>query len=185
MSGGTCDTMDVLQAALAQGLQDIAVGPISDPQAVAAMVAAGVGASITLPLGNKVPLPQLSMAKQPIMMTGTVRAISDGEYTVTGPIYTGQRCAMGRTAVLDIGSAQIVVTEQPHEHWDLGIFQCAGINPTAHRFVLLKSRMYCRPVFVPISQGLIECDSPGVTSSVYALFPYARVNRPAYPLDTM
>ena len=185
MSGGTCDTMDVLQAALAQGLQDIAVGPICDPQAVAAMVAAGVGASITLPLGNKVPLPKLGITKQPVMMTGMVRAIGDGEYTVTGPIYTGQRCAMGRTAVLDIGNAQIVVTERPHEHWDLGIFQCVGIDPTKHRFILLKSRMYCRPVFVPLSQDLIECDSPGVTSSVYALFTFARLNRPAYPLDTI
>jgi N-carbamoyl-L-amino-acid hydrolase len=84
-----------------------------------------------------------------------------------------------------MGSTQIVVTERPHEPWDLGVFACVGVDPTQHRFVLLKSRMYCRPVFVPLSQGLIECDSPGVTSSDFALFPFARVTRPVFPLDAL
>ncbi|MFZ2309376.1 MAG: M81 family metallopeptidase [Rhodoferax sp.] len=185
MSGGTCDTMDVLQAALAQGLHDIAVGPLCDPQAVATLMEAGVGTRVSLALGNKVALTQLAITKHPMQVTGTVRAVSDGAYTVSGPIYTGQRCCMGRTALLDIGSAQIVVTEQPHEPWDLGVFACVGVDPTQHHFLLLKSRMYCRPVFVPLSQGLIECDSPGVTSSDYALFPFARITRPAFPLDTI
>ena len=185
MSGGTCDTMDVLQAALAQGLRDIAVGPLCDPQAVAALVAAGVGASVSLTLGNKVALTQLNLTKHPMQVTGTVRAVCDGEYTVSGPIYTGQRCCMGRTVLLDMGSAQIVVTERPHEPWDIGVFACVGVDPTQHRFLLLKSRMYCRPVFVPLSQGLIECDSPGVTSSDYALYPFARVTRPVFPLDPL
>jgi microcystin degradation protein MlrC len=184
MSGGTCDAMDVLQAALAEGLTDIAVGPLCDPEAVDELVAAGVGAQVTVRLGNKVPLTQLKVTKEPVALTGTVVAVGDGEYTVTGPIYTGQRCAMGRTVLFDTGSAQIVVTERTHEPWDLGVFSCVGVDPTAHRFVLLKSRMYCRPVFVPLSQALVECDSPtGVTSSNYALFPFKSVRRPVFPLD--
>ncbi|MBV7456308.1 M81 family metallopeptidase [Acidovorax sp. sif1233] len=186
MSGGTCDSMDVLQAALAEGLSDIAVGPLCDPEAVAELVAAGVGAQCTVRLGNKVPLTQLNVSKEPVALSGTVRAISDGEYTVTGPIYTGQRCAMGRTVLFDTGSALIVVTEKTHEPWDLGVFSCVGVDPTAHRFVLLKSRMYCRPVFVPLSHALVECDSPtGVTSSNYALFPFKHVRRPVFPLDAV
>ncbi|MEP6588747.1 MAG: M81 family metallopeptidase [Polaromonas sp.] len=183
MSGGTCDTMDVLQAALSQGLQDIAVGPLCDPQAVHSLIAAGIGAEVSIALGNKVALTQLGIVKQPMLVRGTVRAISDGEYTVTGPIYTGQRCYMGRTVLLDIGVAQIVVTERPHEPWDLGVFQCVGLDPCAHRFLLLKSRMYCRPVFEPLAHALIECDSPGVTSSDFSLFPFAHVKHPVFPLD--
>ena len=186
MSGGTCDAMDVLEAALGQGLDDIAVGPLCDPQAVQALLQAGVGEQVVLELGNKVPLTQLGITKQPLQVTGRVLAISDGEYTVTGPIYTGQRCGMGRTALLDIGRAQIVVTELPHEPWDLGVFGCVGMDPTAFRFVLLKSRMYCRPVFVPLAHALVECDSPsGVTSSKYALFPFSQVRRPVFPLDAL
>ena len=185
MSGGTCDTMDVLQAALALGLDGIAVGPLCDPQAVNALISAGVGASLSIALGNKVQLAKLGISKQPMQATGVVRAISDGEYTVTGPTYTGQRCHMGRTVLFDIGTAQIVVTERTHEPWDLGVFSCVGLDPAAHRFLLLKSRMYCRPVFEPIVQALVECDSPGVTSSDYALFPFVHVKRPVFPLDVL
>lgn len=185
MSGGTCDTMDVLQAALAQGLTGIAVGPICDPEAVTAMTQAAVGADIEIALGNKVSLDRIGLHKQPLRLRGAVRAVSDGSYTVSGPIYTGQRCHMGRSVCLDIGSAQIVVTEQTHEPWDLGVFHCVGINPTQFRYLLLKSRMYCRPVFVPLSAGLVECDSPGVTTSDYARFPFERVERPVYPLDAI
>lgn len=183
MSGGTCDSMDVLQAALAQGLQDIAMGPLADAEAVQILIEAGVGARVTVALGNKVPLTRLGIVKQPLLLSGKVLAISDGQYTVTGPIYTGQRCDMGRTVLLDIGAAQIVVTERPHEPWDLGVFQCVGLEPAAHRFLLLKSRMYCRPVFEPLSHAIVECDSPGVTSSNYAQFPFTQVKRPVFPLD--
>ena len=183
MSGGTCDTMDVLQAALASGLQGIAVGPLSDAEAVQTLINAGVGAKVRLALGNKVPLTRLGIVKHPMQVSGTVLAISDGAYTVTGPIYTGQRCHMGRTVLLDIGPAQIVVTERPHEPFDLGVFQCVGLVPAAHRFLLLKSRMYCRPVFEPLSHATVECDSPGVTSSDYTLFPFTQVKHPVFPMD--
>lgn len=185
MSGGTCDSMDVLQACLAAGMRDILTGPLCDPQAVDEMVRAGEGAQVRLSLGNKVSLAGIGLHKQPVTVSGRVRVISDGQYTVTGPIYTGQRCHMGRTVWLDIGAAQVVVCEQTHEPWDLGVFHCVGVDPTQYRYLLLKSRMYCRPVFVPISSGLVECDSPGVTSSDYSHFPFARVRRPVYPLDAM
>ncbi|RKU04284.1 microcystin degradation protein MlrC [Burkholderia sp. Nafp2/4-1b] len=154
MSGGPCDTMDVLDAALAQGLDGIVSGPLCDPDAVAALIDAGV-----------------------------VRAITDGEYVITGPTYTGQRAYMGRAAVLDIGAATLVVTERTQEPWDLGVFESVGIDPRRARFLLLKSRMYCRPVFVPIAAALVECDSRGVTGSDYGLFRYERLVRPVYPLD--
>jgi hypothetical protein len=45
--------------------------------------------------------------------------------------------------------------------------------------------MYCRPVFEPLAKGLIECDSAGVTSSDYSLFPFANVKHPVFPLDEL
>lgn len=185
MSGGTCDTMDVLQAALAQGLDGMAMGPICDPEAVAQLITAGEGAVVELDVGNKVPMPQIGRDPAPVRLRGTVRAISDGCYTVSGPIYTGQTFCMGRTVLLDAGAVQVVLTEQTHEPWDLGVFHCVGLDPTQFRYLLLKSRMYCRPVFVPLSAGLVECDSPGVTTSDYSRFAFQQVQRPAFPLDAM
>ncbi|MEO8407898.1 MAG: MlrC C-terminal domain-containing protein, partial [Oxalobacteraceae bacterium] len=185
MSGGTCNTMDVLQAALEAGLRGIGVGPISDPQAVAALIAAGTGARITIALGNKVQLLRQGISKTPLLLSGTVRAITDGEFRVSGPIYTGSTIQMGRSVLFDIGAAQIVVTEQRVEPYDLGVFTSVGIDPAQQTFLILKSRMYCRPVFMPIGKGMVECDSDsgGPTSSNYALFPIRKIRRPIYPLD--
>jgi microcystin degradation protein MlrC len=184
MSGGTCDTMDVLAECLRQGLAEIAVGPVCDPQAVAQLIAAGAGATVTVDLGNKLPMPQIGMAAgMPLRLTGTVRVISNGEYTISGPIYTGTRCYMGRTVLFDTGAAEIVVTEQTQEPWDLGVFGCVGLDPARRRYLILKSRMYYRPVFAPLADTIIECASAGVCSSDFTLFKYRKVRRPVYPLD--
>ena len=184
MSGGTCDTLDVLAECLRQGLDQIGVGPICDPQAVAQLIAAGEGGTVTVELGNKLPMPKIGLAERaPLRLTGQVRAISSGEYTISGPIYTGMRCHMGRTVRFDIGAAEIVVTEQTQEPWDLGVFTCVGLDPARKRYLILKSRMYYRPVFAPLATTIIECASAGVASSDFSLFHYAKVRRPIYPFD--
>ncbi|WP_244831269.1 M81 family metallopeptidase [Caballeronia sp. TF1N1] len=183
MSGGTCDTTDAFEEALVQGLDGIVVGPLCDPQAVATLFDAGIGATVTVGIGNKLPS-VASRGKPPLEVTGVVRALTSGEYIISGPTYTGQRAYMGRAAVIETPAARILVTERTHEPWDLGVFESVGIDPRGARFLILKSRMYCRPVFVPIAGGLVECDSRGVTSSDYELFSFSNLKRPVYPLDS-
>jgi microcystin degradation protein MlrC len=184
MSGGTCDTMDVLDECLRHGLTGIGVGPVCDPQAVARLIEAGEGATVTLGLGNKMPMPKIGMAaRTPLQLTGTVRTISNGEYAISGPIYTGTRCYMGRTVLFDTGAARIVVTEHTHEPWDLGVFTSAGLDPLHERYLILKSRMYYRPVFGPLATTIIDCASAGVCSSDFALFDYRNLRRPLFPFD--
>ncbi|BBU33119.1 microcystinase C (plasmid) [Burkholderia sp. THE68] len=183
MSGGTCDTTDAFEEALRQGLDGIVVGPLCDPEAVATLFEAGEGATVTVGIGNKL-ASVASRGKPPLDVTGVVRALTDGEYIISGPTYTGQRAYMGRAAVLETAAARILVTERTHEPWDLGVFESVGIDPRGARFLILKSRMYCRPVFVPIAGGLVECDSRGVTSSDYGLFSFDYLGRPVYPLDS-
>jgi microcystin degradation protein MlrC len=182
-SGATQDSMHVLAAALRFGLGDIGVGPIRDPEAVARMVEAGIGNRVTLPVGGKVDMPAIGRKGEPMELTGIVRNITDGEYTITGPQFTGMRCYMGRSAVLDTGRARIVVTERNQEPWDRGVFESVGIRPEKQRYLLLKSRMYYRPVFLPIAKGSVLCDGVGVTSSDWRQFDYRHIRRPIYPLD--
>jgi microcystin degradation protein MlrC len=182
-SGANQDTMYVLKEALRQGLNDIAVGPIRDPESVGRMIEAGVGATVTLKVGGKMDMPAIGRKGEPLELTGVVRAITDGEYTITGPQLTGVRAYMGRTAVLDTGTAEVVITERNQEPWDRGIFTSVGIDPQRKRFLLLKSRMYFRPVFLPIAKGMVLCDSIGVGSSDWTLFDYQKLRRPIYPLD--
>ncbi|MFP6745461.1 MAG: M81 family metallopeptidase [Alphaproteobacteria bacterium] len=182
-SGGTEDTTTVLGEIIRQGLEDVAVFAIRDGEAVEALIAAGVGATVTLPIGGKVDMPTIQRKGEPLEVTGRVRAITDGQFTVTGPMMTGTRAYLGRTVVLDTGTVEIVITESNHEPWDLGCFRSVGIEPTQKRYLMLKSRVHYRAGFEPIAKHIIECDGVGVTSSDYSLFPFEKVERPAYPLD--
>ena len=183
MSGGSCDTTTLLEECLRQGLRNIGMGPLADPQTVAQCIAAGVGSEVSVELGNKTPLGLAGAQRPPLPLQARVRAIGDGRFCITGPIYTGEVWAMGRSVVLEHEAATIVVSERPMEPLDLGVFTSLGVDPQSFEYLVLKSRMYCRPAFGPIACGLVECDSRGVTGSDYGLFDFRRVRRPIHPLD--
>ena len=90
-SGGSQDTMTVIGEALRQGLTGIAAGPILDPEAVAALVEAGVGSTVTLAVGGKIAAPSARIEKAPLELTGRVKTISDGRFVVRGPVFTGSQ----------------------------------------------------------------------------------------------
>lgn len=183
MSGGTCDTTTLLEECLYQGLRRIGMGPLADAQTVARCIAAGVGSKVQVQLGNKTPLGLAGAQRAPLPLPARVRAIGDGRFRITGPIYTGEVWAMGRSVVLEHAAGTVVVTERPMEPLDLGVFTSLGVDPRDFDHLILKSRMYCRPAFGPIGCAMVECDSRGVTGSDYGLFDFRRVRRPIYPLD--
>jgi microcystin degradation protein MlrC len=182
-SGGTQDVMSVIEEVMRQGLTDVVAGPICDPASVARILAAGTAASVTLPLGGKVDMPQINLAGKPLTVTGRIARITDGEFVVTGPMATGTRVRMGRTAVLDTGAVQIVVSAGRSEPFDLGVFTHCGIDPRRKRYVLIKSRQHFRAGFEPIARHIVLCDGDGVTSSDPQLFTYTRRPRPLYPFE--
>lgn len=182
-SGGTQDVMSVLEEVVRQQLDDVVAGPFCDPQAVGRMIEAGVGAQLRVDVGGRVDMPALGLEGKPMTLTGKVRAITDGEFVVTGPMATGSRVRMGRTAVLDTGKVQVVVSEGRSEPFDLGVFTHCGIDPRAKRYVLIKSRQHFRAGFEPIARQIVECQGLGVTASDIALFDYRRRPKPLYPFE--
>ncbi|WZB73060.1 MlrC C-terminal domain-containing protein [Achromobacter xylosoxidans] len=144
MSGGTCDTMDVLMAALDAGLTGIQAGLYCDPRPSRPWRARAWAPRWSCRWATSGPSTPSARAAAPVTLRGVVRALTNGEYVITGPTYTGQTACMGPSAVLDLGAAQLVLTSRTHEPWDLGVFESLGLDPRAARFVLVKSRMYCR-----------------------------------------
>jgi microcystin degradation protein MlrC len=182
-SGGAQDVMNVVAEILRQQLDDVAIAPIRDAASVAQMIDAGVGNEVTLQLGGKTQMPAIGLAGAPLPVTGRVRAVTDGEFVITGPMYTGIRTFLGRTAVLDTGRVEIVVTERAHEPMDLGVFTHCGIDPRRKRFVMLKSRIHYRAGFKPIAAHIVECAGAGVTNADLSVYRYEKLRRPIWPLD--
>ncbi len=184
-SGGTGDSMDVLQAALEAGLEGIVTSPFCDPEAVAVLWSAGAGAKVEVEIGNKVALPFASRKRKPLRLTGKVLCLHDGEIAMPDSIYGAYHQSLGRTVVFDTGSARIVVSEKRNEPCDVKLFTDLGIDPSEAPYLLIKSRMHCKPIFLPMARGLVQCDSDrgGPTSSQIDLFPIQKMRRPLYPLD--
>ncbi|WP_169546253.1 M81 family metallopeptidase [Sneathiella aquimaris] len=182
-SGATQDVMTVIAEIMRQGLEDVAVGAVWDPVAVQEMQKAGVGNTVTLKLGGKTDMPSINEVGEPLEITGTVKVISNGEWTVRGPMYTGVKVYMGPTAVLDTGNMEIVIVSNHHEPWDQGVFTSVGIQPEHKRYVVLKSRIHYRAGFAPIAKATLRLDGKGVTTSDNKLLEYKNVRRPIYPLD--
>ena len=186
-SGGAQDVMAVVAEILRQRLDDVAVAPIRDPAAVAQMIAAGSGNPVRLSLGGHTDMPAIGRRGEPLEVSGKVGAITDGEFTITGPMYTGIRTFLGRTAVLEVDNAgakmQIVITERAHEPMDLGVFTHCGIDPARKRYIMLKSRIHYRAGFKPIASHIVECAGAGVTNADLSVYRYRKIARPIFPLD--
>jgi microcystin degradation protein MlrC len=182
-SGGTQDTVAVLEEVLRQGLENVAMFGICDPQAVEEMAAAGIGNQLTLNLGGKMDMLSIGLRGKPLEITGTVRALTDGDFVVTVPMGRGTVESMGRTAVLDTGAVQVVVCSRHTEPFDLGCFRSVGIEPTEKKYLILKSRIHYRAGFRAIARHELPCNGVGVTSSDNGLFDFENVRRPIFPLD--
>ncbi len=182
-AGGPHDNMTVLKAALEMGLTDIAVAPVPDPEAVEFMWQAGEGNEVEISLGGKSPSPELSIPAEPLVLRGRVKTLTDGTFTITAPMMTGMTFSIGRTAVLETDQAEIIVSEDRTEPFDIGFFTHAGIDPHTKRYLLLKSRQHFRAGFEDLAKHILMVAGPGVCSSDYSQFPFRKLQRPIYPLD--
>ena len=184
-SGGTMDTMTVLGAIIDAGLENVAAFAIHDPAAVEQMIAAGVGAQVTIDLGGKIDMPTIDRKGEPRQVSGTVKLISNGQYRNRGPASTGVLMDMGPTVVLDTGKVEIVVISRHQEPNDLACLLSLGIDPLEKKYLMLKSRIHYRAGFKPIAKEIIECAGVGVCTSDYDMLDFKNVRRPIYPLDNI
>ncbi len=182
-SGGTLDSMVLIREALDQGLENILAGPICDPEAVAELIAAGIGRHVTLAVGGKTDFAAIDRVGDPLVLSGRVQTISEGKFVVRGPVFTGMQVDLGRTVVLRAGHLQVVISEGRIEPLDLDMFRFLGIEPLDKRYIVLKSKIQYRPTFGAIANHVVECNAVGVGSADFSQFPYTALTRPIFPLD--
>lgn len=180
-SGGTQDSMDVIAEALRQGLTGVAAGPISDPEAVSVLVAAGLGADVEVPVGGKTNFEPVGGSVGPLVLRGSVRTISDGNFTVKGPVFNGKRIALGRTVVFDTGALKLIICEGRCEPLDLANFSFVGINPAEERYLIIKSKIQYRPTFGAVASHILDCNGVGFATLDYTKFAYNKISTPLHP----
>ncbi len=184
-AGGNTDDMTVLDEMLKQGCDQIVAGPFWDAEAVDYMINQGENSEVELDIGGNTDTPSLNLKGHGLHCRGIVKTITDGRFTINGPMQTGLTVNLGRTVVLDMGVAQLLVCEERWEPYDPGCFTHAGIEPFAHRYIMLKSRQHFRATFETLAGAIVLADTPGASNVTFSQANYKNLNRPIYPLDPL
>ncbi|RWP30324.1 M81 family metallopeptidase [Mesorhizobium sp.] len=109
--------------------------PITDPAAAARAIEAGIGATVTLSVGAG-----FTPGFTPLLLTGQVEHVSDGDFIVEGPLGRGDRSAMGPTAVIRVDDRiDVMLTTNPANTIDPAAFTSQNIVLENLDFILVKS----------------------------------------------
>ena len=177
--GGPCDGTTILQKFIDADVQEAVIAVIADPESVAQAVEAGVGNGVQLNVGGKTD----TQHGAPVALTGLVKTLSDGRFIHKGPMGRGTAGNMGRTAVVQVGGIEIILTERRIQPYDAQVLRSVGIEPTARKLIALKSAVHFRADYTPIAHQILDVDTPGVHSPNLFSYRYQRLRHPVYPLD--
>ena len=178
--GGPCDGTTILQKFIEADVQDAVIAVIADPESVAQAVEAGIGNRVQLNVGGKTD----DKHGTPVALTGYVKTLSDGRIILKGPMGRGTAANMGRTAVVQVGGVEIVLTERRIQPYDAEVLRSVGIEPKARKLIALKSAVHFRADYTPMAHQIIDVDTPGVHSPNLFNYDYQKLRRPVYPLDS-
>jgi microcystin degradation protein MlrC len=177
--GAAGDSIDLVKGLLEAGVTEPSLAMVVDPEGAQACLRAGVGSDVTLSLGHRVD-PRWG---KPIQVTGQVVRASDGRFTYTGGIFGGTVGSMGPSAVLQIGSIQLLVQSLPTYDWKDEQYRSVGMRSETAKFVGAKNMMNFRNAYGAIMKGQFVLDLPGPTAPDMRSLPFSRARRPWFPLD--
>lgn len=173
LAGAPGDGTDILAAALARGPGLKAAIPLTDPAAVDAAKAAGVGRRVDVKVGGA-----FSTGVPQIEVSGTVLRLSDGVYTMKGPLLAGQVTSLGETAVVDVDGVKLILTSRAGLSQDVNCFESLGIRIAEQDFVVAKSGNHFQMSFEGIATP-IKVATHGIGTYRPGQFEVHR--RPVYP----
>lgn len=152
--GGHGDTTELLAELVRQGAKGAVVCLINDAESAAACHAAGVGATVSLSLGGK-------SDGMPYACEARVERVTDGVFTLTGPMGAGNPGNLGPTALIDIAGVRVMVVTRKMQALDQAILRHVGIEPADCPILALKSSVHFRADFGPMAEQVIVAIAPG------------------------
>lgn len=179
-SGAYSDCTALITAMLEAKVTNAAAGALLDPQAVAELADAGVGARVTVTIGGRT---DAKVGGGPLTVTGTVMAVSDGKFVFEGPMFTGLPGTCGQSVCLRVDDLDIMIVSERMQMLDKNIFRVVGIEPTRKAILAVKSMQHFKGAFGPIAARMIVTDAGGLSSPDLTRRAYVRLRRPVYPLD--
>jgi microcystin degradation protein MlrC len=180
MGGAHGDGTRLLSALLAENAPGTVVGPIYDPVAAESATAAGINASVSLPVGG---IGDQEYGGPPVTVSGVVMSTSDGDYVRKGAYETGSVGHCGKGVRIQSGNVSVIVVSKRVQPEDREQYRIFGIDPESVNILACKGINHFRADFEPIARELVFVDTGGLVSVDFTRFPFKHVRRPIWPLD--
>jgi microcystin degradation protein MlrC len=178
--GSPADSTHVLEAAQRLGVRGV-FHSLCDPEAVAACVAAGLGANVVLDVGGKTD----DRHGAPVRIRGVVEALSDGRWEDPGDTHGGFRFFdTGPTALVRTDDDHAVLLNSlPQGNVSLQQLVSVGLDPRAQPIIVAKGVHSPRAAFEPIAAEMIWLNTPGCTTADLGVLEYSHRRRPMFPFE--
>jgi microcystin degradation protein MlrC len=177
--GSAQDDITILKGLLESNVENAALATIIDPEVVKAARKSGIGATITVTIGD-----YFHERDSSLEVTGQVRNLSDGIYQNRGPMSTGMTVKFGPTTVINLDGIDVIVGSYRQQPYDPQAFESQGIKPESNSVLVLKSTVHFRAGFEPIVGDICEVVTSGSCTPDLSEFYYKNIQRPMYPIDT-
>lgn len=164
--GGHGDTTGLLAELIRQDVRGAVVCLINDAESAGRCHDAGQGGTVRLSLGGK-------SDGMPLPVEATVLMLTDGQFTLTGPMGDGNPANLGPMALIEVEHAiRVVVASRKMQALDQAILRHVGIEPAVCRIIALKSSVHFRADFGPLAARVIVAAAPGPVAADPASLPF-------------
>jgi microcystin degradation protein MlrC len=177
-AGAAGDSARMLQSYLQSGIDAPLLVHVVDPEIAGLAWSAGVGAAISGYLGNKID-PSYGA---PLPIDGMVTHLFEGDFTYAGGLMGGVRASMGKSAVIAVKSAVVVVSSYSAYEYADEHFRAAGQDVRNFKFVIVKNPMNFKQAYASAPKRVLV-NLPGPSTSQLRNVDWRRVQRPCFPLD--
>jgi microcystin degradation protein MlrC len=128
-----------------------------------------VGASVSLSLGGK-------SDGMPFACRAVVETLTDGVFTLTGPMGAGNPGNLGATALISVEGVRVIVSSRKMQALDQAIIRHVGVEPSSCAILALKSSVHFRADFGELAERVIVAIAPGpvVADPAVLNFRYVR-----------
>ena len=173
--GAPSDNTTFLHRLIARGVQGAAVAPIWDPAAVRLAFNAGEGARLPFRFGGK----NGPASGPPVdAEVEVIRCVPDAHQTFAGAIVP-----LGDVASIRMGGVEAVLISTRAQAMGTDLFSNFGIDPASRKILVVKSNQHFYAAFSKIAAQVIYAEGDGALPRDVRKLPWAKIQRPIWPLD--
>jgi microcystin degradation protein MlrC len=176
-AGATGDSVAVVQRLLALKSNVKTAFIVADRPAADYAHRVGVGGKAIFSLGGSL-YPEMN---KPVQVEAYVKSLHDGVFTQEGPAGRGLVHRIGRSAVLQVGSIDILVCYHIAGNGDPQLYRAFGIEPSFYQLVVVKACTSYKAAYRLISDRIYEAKTPGAAGLDLKSLPFKRLPRSMYP----